>query len=501
MVLIPSSEIGTVAALPFKGTPNYSTVHAALAPGHKVRPGELLLVEIEKSKVYSVGRVSGGTEINPYETPDFVHTRALLELESTSRREDMPRRYKVIELDLLEEAVIDGDSVIFREPQTLIEAGSPVSIPSKEIAASAAGLMPPDKIDEGLHVGNTIGAESLPVILHPNEALSRHILISGGTGTGKSYLHGVLSEEVHKLGIAQIELDVHGDWIKSTDEMNGITLRPGDDLTVPLQSLSEPEILGFIPFLTELQGEIVRRAFIELKKRSLSTHRSFNLNDLLTEIEAVGPMIEARSSTIGAARSRTDMLRFVKIIGEGTNWSQLLKPGIVLNVDCRGLEHSELQAVVGGLARELLTLRKANKVPPLALSVDESQLFLPRAEDVPSSRVLREVVRYGRHYGVGVILITPSPLDLDPRITRATNTRFIFATEPSQLGALEGVFADTPKELIERLPKLERGTCLLTGSKETVRHSILIRVRKRKTTHGGETPDWIGESKTFVNRG
>jgi hypothetical protein len=62
---------------------------------------------------------------------------------------------------------------------------------------------------------------------------------------------------------------------------------------------------------------------------------------------------------------------------------------------------------------------------------------------------------------------------------------------------LRGVFADAPEEIIYRLPKLEQGTCLLTGSKETVRHALLVKIKTRKTTHGGATPDIINEVKNF----
>jgi hypothetical protein len=53
--------IGTVVAMPFKNTPSFSEVHGELNPGIRVRPGELLLIEIEESRTYGLGRVQGGT--------------------------------------------------------------------------------------------------------------------------------------------------------------------------------------------------------------------------------------------------------------------------------------------------------------------------------------------------------------------------------------------------------------------------------------------------------
>jgi hypothetical protein len=47
--------------------------------------------------------------------------------------------------------------------------------------------------------------------------------------------------------------------------------------------------------------------------------------------------------------------------------------------------------------------------------------------------------------------------------------------------------------MIRGLPKLPRGTCVLTGVAETVRHATVVDVRPRVTSHGGATPDVFGD--------
>jgi hypothetical protein len=248
-----------------------------------------------------------------------------------------------------------------------------------------------------------------------------------------------------------------------------------------------------------LQGEIVRRAFLNLKKRG----KPFDVPDFVNEVRSVGIQLNARDQTIEIAADRVEALNTIRIIGNGINWSHKLATKKFVNIDCRGLSHSELQAVAGAVARELLNLRMRDEIPPVVFSIDEAHLFVPHStfgEETTSSQIIREVIRFGRHYGVCLILVTPAPSDIDRRIARITNTRFIFATEPDQLDYLKGVFADTPEDIIKRLPKLEQGVCLLTGSRETVRHALLIRVRGRKTTHGGETPNIIEEVKRFEKK-
>jgi hypothetical protein len=179
----------------------------------------------------------------------------------------------------------------------------------------------------------------------------------------------------------------------------------------------------------------------------------------------------------------------VPFLGSGFDWVSDLAPrGALINLDCRELGHHELRIVVGVVARELMALRKKKQIHPLVLSMDEAHLFLPAGDISPSSQVLAELIRFGRHHGVGIIISSQSPGDIDRRITKITNTRFIFAIEPSELQSVIGLLGDTPAELMQNLPRLKVGTCLLAGSKETVKHSLVMQVSSRKTTHGGETP-------------
>ncbi len=452
------------------------------------------MVEIEEDAMFSMGRVREGREINPYESPDLSHMRGLLGLESPSRREDLPRTFRIVSLDLLEEMNIDENGVQhLREPQTLIPAGSRVLRATEKNAALVSGLNLSG--DDGLYIGEVVGSKDLKVVLDANKILPRHTLIVGTTGTGKSWLRGVLGEEINKLQVPQVNIDLHGESIEASKELGGENLIPGKTLTVKLSSLTEPEVIGFLPYLHELHEQIITRAFLELKKRAKD---GFTIDDLIRESERVGAVFGAKTPTMNIVKARIEALKLIKIIGRGINWSSILKPASFINIDCRGMSHSELQAVAGAVGRELLNLRMRKTVPPLVLSIDEAHMFIPQGEESPSSQVLREVIRWGRHYGVCLILLTPSPTDIDRKTIRITNTRFIFAIEPDQLEALKGVFADAPQEIIQRLPKLEQGTCLITGSRETVRHALLVKVRSRKTTHGGTTPDIVGEAKNFI---
>ena len=77
---------------------------------------------------------------------------------------------------------------------------------------------------------------------------------------------------------------------------------------------------------------------------------------------------------------------------------------------------------------------------------------------------------------------------MDRPILKRLLTRFLHAIEPDQLDALRGVFSDASTDLIKAMPKMPIGTCILTGSNETIKHATMIDIRRRSTTHGGATP-------------
>jgi len=125
-------------------------------------------------------------------------------------------------------------------------------------------------------------------------------------------------------------------------------------------------------------------------------------------------------------------------------------------------------------------------------------LVAPNDDSTVTTQVLRELARIGRHYKIGLILTTQSPQDVDRSILKRLLTRFLHAIEPDQLDALRGVFSDASSTLINSLPKLPQGTCIVTGAFETIRHASVVDVRRRDTIHGGETPDiW----KDFAKHG
>jgi len=460
-------------------------------PGMSVRPGQLVYAEVAGSSDADklvILRVNNATEHNEYENPLSSKVRDQFGIDSSRGRLDLLRQYVVASTQPIEAvSLTEGGGLVSEDPDIIVPAGTEVYENIPGLSGKVLGFLDPDETGAIL-LGEGVGGDGVKVVLDANAVLPRHILIAGSTGTGKSYLLGKITEEVERLGIAHVNIDVHGELNAATEELGGETLVPGNDITVKLSSLAEPEVLNMLPLNNQLHIDIVTRAFSNLKK----TGRDFSAEALKSQALEVAGSYGSGKSTLGILEARIDTLNGVSILGSGYDWAKALsKPGALINLDCRDLGHNELRIVVGAVARELMKLRGQRKIGPLVLTMDEAHLFLPGGDSSPSSQVLSELIRFGRHHGVGIIIASQSPSDIDKKIVKITNTRFFFAMEPSELASVSGLLADAPQELIQNLSRLRVGTCLLVGSRETVKHSLVMRVAKRATKHGGETPRMI----------
>jgi DNA helicase HerA-like ATPase len=485
-------------------SPSFDVFRFKANANEYVYPGTLVGTEIAAEKKFLIGRVSASIEVNPHESAGRAKVREAMGIEADYPQEELSTNiFRQYEADIIEEGFItERNGLEITEPSDMAKAGAVVFIPEETVIAQAMGFVRED--EKALRLGRTrITADDLSssdadiidnVLLKP-EIIQRHIFVGGTTGSGKSYATGVILEEINKLGVPIVILDSQNEYIGLASDLGGKVLTPGEGYTVRLSSLTETEILELVPSLNQLGKDLLVFTFLRLKREiNQGKRKSFNLDELLQEMDKDVPALDLKAVSSKPARQRTQSsLERHKFLGDKTNWVDLLKQGAVLNVDCGDLDQSQLQLVVGATLRELQHLRLGKQIPPYVAVLDEAHLLVPESEDSPCKQVIRENVRIGRHYGICMILITQSPVDIDKKTIRQCNTRFIFALEPDQLDSLRGIRADATEDMLRRLPKMPRGTCILSGTYETIKHAIPIKIRLRKTSTGGTTPNIFQE--------
>lgn len=490
---INRSPIGTVIS--DRDTPTFETIRIKLKAGKDVKPGTLVRIDVSRTeKTKLIGRIRSAYENNPDRSADRITVSESLNIPINSPTEEQSTRiFRLAEADLIEE--IAGKEI--RSPQNLPNSGAEVYIADDSETLKVLGTEK-DK-SKGLYIGDTKGGIETKVILK-REAIQRHLFVAGTTGSGKSYATGVIAEEIINHKIPIIFIDTQDEYSKLVKALGGTVKRPGEDFTIRISSLTESELLTLLPAATtELQKDIATLAFSQLRIETSSEGiANFSIDDLLARMEDVGRDLTNKGSSIRMAISRTSSLQRNPIFGNGidkADWPELMIP--CLAIDCKRLTSTQLQSIATAILRELQTLRLNHHIPPYVAVVDEAHLFVPQGESSPCKQIIREGVRIGRHHGISMLLITQSPVDIDKSVIRQCNTRLVFALEPDQLEAIRGVKADASEEMLRNLPKMPRGTCILSGTYESVKHSIPVKIRKRKTkdSEGGKTPNIFQEMR------
>lgn len=485
--------LGTVIS--DQSSPTFEEVRFRLAPSAAVSPGDFVLIEARRpdsaGRAWVLARVLDVHEVNPHEDPQSATVRDVLPFDSDYAHEgESTVIYRIVRTEPVEELNSDRQGDTTTEVRTLPLAGAIVIRPSADQISVAMGF--PSDPDSGIHIGHLHNDDRVQVTLSPG-SVQRHILIVGGIGSGKSYTRGVIGEELHCLGVPQVNLDVNGEMVSAAVELGGVNLTPGSGFTLPLGSLTREDLIDAVAGVnrgTNIET-LIGYSFDVLRREIQSGARSaFSVDDLVTEIETQAPNLNMQAAnTLRPAQQRVRALERLRYIGSRFDWVSALQPGAFVNIDCRGLLLSDLRIIAAAVARDLQDLARETKIPFTVLSIDEFHLVAPSDDKQVSTQVLREIARIGRHYRLGLILTTQSPADVDRSILKRLLTRFVHSIEPDQLDSLRGIFADAPAEMVRGLPKLPQGTCALTGVAETVRHATIVDVRRRVTHHGGATPD------------
>ncbi|MDY7051595.1 ATP-binding protein [Limnospira fusiformis] len=488
--------IGTVIS--DSETPSFETVRIKLKAEKDVKPGTLVRMNVsrEGERTILIGRIRSGYESNPNKSVASVTVGDNLGLPTPSMPEGHSTDiYRLVEADLIEEII--GKEI--RSPQNLPNSGSEVFIADSSEVVRVLGLETDKK--EGLHLGETVGGIKTDIVLKKS-SIQRHFFIGGTTGSGKSYAMGVVAEELMKHDLPVIFLDTQDEYSEFVIKNDGKVVEPGKDFNIRISSLTESEFISILPKSMQdssLQLDVATYIFRGLKNQILRGERQkFRIDDMLPQTEAASNLLATKSpeTTSATVERKLETLRSNQIFGEGcgaADWRKFMYPCMAIN--CKNLMSRDLQIIATAVLRELQDLRLRNHIPPYVAVVDEAHLFVPQGEGSPCKQIIREGVRIGRHHGICMVLMTQSPVDIDKSVIRQCNTRLVFALEPDQLDAIKGVKADATDEMLRALPKMPQGTCLISGTYESLKHTIPVKIRQRTTpdSEGGKTPDIFQE--------
>jgi DNA helicase HerA-like ATPase len=308
------------------------------------------------------------------------------------------------------------------------------------------------------------------------------VVVFGKRGTGKSYTLGVFAEGLADAsGVVPIVADPMGVF-------GGLTAAGGqvvDPVVRPdaIPAAAWPDLLGLDP--AGGPGSLLWRIVAD----------AVDGDDDARPCEAPSPSISALRRAASAADAPASTRRAVRNhLGLAESWgifdahapstTAFVRAGTPTVLDLSGLAEAAAAAVVRAVARELYDARVDGAVDRLPwLLVDEAHAFFGGVADP----ALRTLLTRGRAPGVSLVCATQRPGVLPGVAVSQSDLlvahRLTAGPDVSALAAAEATYL--AGDLASRLPT-GTGEALVVDDASETAHTV--RVRRRRTPHGGDSP-------------
>ncbi|MFN8441645.1 MAG: ATP-binding protein [Caldilineaceae bacterium] len=417
----------------------------------------------------------------------------------------------------------------FINPRVPPVGGAPIYIAEDELLSQVL-----NKRELGSRGSANIGSllsrtpDAVKVALDVKGFTSTHLAIIASTGSGKSYLAGVLLEELmmpHNRAAVLI-IDPHGEYGTLQEMMNHPAFRAGnykprvrvfqpDTVRVRIDTLTIGDLRYLLPNLTDKMQYQLSRAYAFAQR---SFKGGYNLEQLMYAVRQTaegkkGEDEEEEDPTTGALIWRLNsILRNSRIFNDTENLElgELFAPGQCTVLQLNEVDQREQQVIAATLLRRVYTARidtskgkvtRGDKtyIPfPVFCLMEEAHNYAPANADAVTTEILKTVLSEGRKFGVSIGLITQRPGKLDSDVLSQCMTQCIMRiTNPIDQDKIASSVESVGRDLLQELSSLSKGQVIVSGA--SVNTPVMLRVRQRLTKHGGQDIDAPAEWAAWFN--
>jgi len=151
------------------------------------------------------------------------------------------------------------------------------------------------------------------------------------------------------------------------------------------------------------------------------------------------------------------------------SWMGSDRPVTIL--DLSGVPSDTLQTTIGALLRLLYEalfwsrdLAQGGRNRPLLIVMEEAHIYLNDDFKGMASKVVQRIVKEGRKYGVGAMIVSQRPSEINPTILSQCGTFFALRlTNASDRGHITSAISDNLDGLTGMLPILRTGEAIILG--------------------------------------
>jgi len=476
--------------------------------------------------VEEVGRIFGDVGLGqfhlllsrPVERGDYVtvddelHGKVLCQLDDLMRKSDFGleragalegREEVAIHQNLLGVARVigyrDGAGIV-KAPTIPFRPGSRVYRADEALIAEVLGLK--HRPSTGAYVG-LLRNHGLRIELDINQLVQRHVSVLAKTGGGKSYLLGVLIEELLRHKVTCVIIDPHGEYgsLRQAAEKSPNTQRFGVEVQGFARQVQEfsPDVslnpsakpLTFSLRHTDLRDLLVFMGLTNVKgflgplkqlvEAAAARNPEYSVHDLVRAAELT------EGSVAEQLHERLEYVEQTRLLGPvGTSLKELVQDGQATLINLRGVAPDVQELVVARIASTLFDNRKKGKVPPLFLVIEEAHNFAPQQGTATCTRILKNIASEGRKFGLGLCAVTQRAARIDKSVLSQCNTQLILqVTNPLDLKAIAQSIEGLTDGMTAMIQSLPVGVALITGG--GYHTPLFCEVRPRASRHGGES--------------
>ena len=416
----------------------------------------------------------------------------------------------------------------------LTEAGD-LQLPKKAVMPSKPVYVAPAELlekfysypeGEAIRIGTLITRSEVPVSLSI-KGFRRHLALIAQTGAGKTYLAGIIADELLKKGGTIVMLDPHADYVFLSRMADGKKHELSDRITVFRNPAStgrytEGEVGKVEPYeicFSDLDlDEICLISGISRKYTNIVSGLSatlaqlrgemdvFQPEDLLRKLEDIdkwkGDKLDSKIVD-GAKSARKYLSRLVRMrvfTNASTSISEMLRPRHLSVVDLSGLDDEVSDYVAFRILSDVYEKASSGEFEyPIFVFVEEAHRFIPAKSSTYSSSIIKKIAAEGRKFGVFLVVITQRPSKIHPDALSQCNSQIIMrVTNPEDQSAVAISSERISETLLDDLPGLNTGEAVIVG--EMTRAPIMARIKKRTTKEGGSDIDIMSKMKEAVEK-
>jgi hypothetical protein len=376
----------------------------------------------------------------------------------------------------------DGKLETNMEP---FDVGEPVYAASKEVLNAVSKTTWSGKsMTYPVEVGVFKGTDQ-KVFIDAKEVITKHMLILGTTGSGKSHFtKKFLSRLLQQYPVQVFILDPHGEYydelresvsekyIEHEEYIEHIVFK---ETIFPIYPEEVESIIKEIGLSSIISGnsKVAKsnksRLAAEIKPSLRTTSfKEKNLYDILLNVktEEDGAISEEVASVLG----EEILVSQISTYDEMDSALKSDKKVIIFNFSC--ITDPATRVNLAGLVmQELFEKNKKDKKERIVV-LEEAHNFAPESSygDVSAGRnnlaltMARKIASEGRKFNLGLIVITQRPAQVSKYVLSQANTQAMFRTmNDSDLKAIESYVEFAGKSMIGLLPSLRTGVGILSG--------------------------------------